>query len=104
MVPSERTVTVAVGHGKKAARHIDAWLRDGAYHPAPKRELAQFASNEELVCEVDASGLSLDVKDVSVLDGWPAPLQRAAKELLGQSSDPVARKALAQLAGLVSAT
>ena len=27
MVPAERTVTVAVGHGKKAARHIDAWLR-----------------------------------------------------------------------------
>ena len=27
MVPSERTVTVGVGHGKKAARHIDAWLR-----------------------------------------------------------------------------
>ena len=26
MVPSERTVTVATGHGKKAARHIDAWL------------------------------------------------------------------------------
>ena len=24
MVPSERTVTAAVGHGKKAARHIDA--------------------------------------------------------------------------------
>ena len=27
MVPSDRTVTVAVGHGKKAARCIDAWLR-----------------------------------------------------------------------------
>jgi 2-oxoacid:acceptor oxidoreductase delta subunit (pyruvate/2-ketoisovalerate family) len=27
MVPAERNVTVAVGHGKKAARHIDAWLR-----------------------------------------------------------------------------
>ena len=27
MVPAERTVTVAIGHGKKAARHIDAWLR-----------------------------------------------------------------------------
>ena len=27
MVPSERTVTVGVGHGKKAARQIDAWLR-----------------------------------------------------------------------------
>jgi NADPH-dependent glutamate synthase beta subunit-like oxidoreductase len=34
-VPSERTVTAAVGHGKKAARHIDAWLRGGAYRPAP---------------------------------------------------------------------
>lgn len=31
MVPSERTVTVAVGHGKKAARHIDAWLREMSY-------------------------------------------------------------------------
>jgi NADPH-dependent glutamate synthase beta subunit-like oxidoreductase len=27
MVPSERTVTVGVGHGSRAARHIDAWLR-----------------------------------------------------------------------------
>jgi 2-oxoacid:acceptor oxidoreductase delta subunit (pyruvate/2-ketoisovalerate family) len=27
MVPAERTVTVAVGHGKKAARNIDRWLR-----------------------------------------------------------------------------
>ncbi len=34
MVPSERTVTVAVGHGKKAARHIDGWLR-GAGVRAP---------------------------------------------------------------------
>ena len=30
MVPSERTVTIGVGHGKKAARHIDAWLRGSA--------------------------------------------------------------------------
>ena len=29
-VPSERTVTVAIGHGKKAARNIDAWLRTAA--------------------------------------------------------------------------
>ncbi len=27
MVPAERTVTVGIGHGKKAARSIDAWLR-----------------------------------------------------------------------------
>jgi 2-oxoacid:acceptor oxidoreductase delta subunit (pyruvate/2-ketoisovalerate family) len=42
MVPSERTVTVAVGHGKKAARHIDAWLRGGAYASPPKHEIADF--------------------------------------------------------------
>jgi 2-oxoacid:acceptor oxidoreductase delta subunit (pyruvate/2-ketoisovalerate family) len=40
MVPSERTVTVAVGHGKKAARYIDAWLRGAVYAPAEKHELA----------------------------------------------------------------
>ncbi len=42
MVPSERTVTVGVGHGKKAARHIDAWLRGEVYAPAEKHELADF--------------------------------------------------------------
>jgi 2-oxoacid:acceptor oxidoreductase delta subunit (pyruvate/2-ketoisovalerate family) len=42
MVPSERTVTVAVGHGKKAARHIDAWLRGATYEPAPKHELVTY--------------------------------------------------------------
>jgi 2-oxoacid:acceptor oxidoreductase delta subunit (pyruvate/2-ketoisovalerate family) len=40
MVPSERTVTVAVGHGKKAGRHIDAWLRGADYIPVEKHELA----------------------------------------------------------------
>jgi 2-oxoacid:acceptor oxidoreductase delta subunit (pyruvate/2-ketoisovalerate family) len=44
MVPSERTVTVAVGHGKKAARHIDAWLRGGNYAPLPAHKLAAFES------------------------------------------------------------
>jgi formate dehydrogenase beta subunit len=42
MVPSERTVTVAVGHGKKAARNIDAWLRGEVYTPPPKHPLASF--------------------------------------------------------------
>ena len=37
MVPGERTVTVAVGHGKKAARHIDAWLRGAHATTAPRR-------------------------------------------------------------------
>ncbi|MGA2877420.1 MAG: NAD(P)-binding protein [Bryobacteraceae bacterium] len=42
MVPDERTVTVAVGHGKKAARNIDAWLRGDAYRQPPKHEVAAF--------------------------------------------------------------
>ena len=42
MVPAERTVTVAIGHGKLAARHIDGWLRDDAYAPPPEAELAGF--------------------------------------------------------------
>lgn len=43
MVPTERSVTVATGHGKKAARHIDAWLRGIALaHPA-KHPIIGFA-------------------------------------------------------------
>ena len=40
MVPAERTVTVAVGHGKKAARNIDAYLHGETYEATPKHELA----------------------------------------------------------------
>ena len=42
MVPAERNVTVAIGHGKKAARHIDAWLRGTRLAPAPKHATATF--------------------------------------------------------------
>jgi NADPH-dependent glutamate synthase beta subunit-like oxidoreductase len=42
MVPSERTVTIGVGHGKKAARHIDAWLRGAAAESRPKHDVATF--------------------------------------------------------------
>ncbi|MFO1326012.1 MAG: NAD(P)-binding protein [Rubrivivax sp.] len=42
MVPADRNVTVAVGHGKKAARHIDAWLRGTRLEPVPKHASASF--------------------------------------------------------------
>jgi NADPH-dependent glutamate synthase beta subunit-like oxidoreductase len=42
MVPSDRTVTIGVGHGKKAARNIDAWLRGESYIKPPKHDLATF--------------------------------------------------------------
>jgi Pyruvate/2-oxoacid:ferredoxin oxidoreductase delta subunit len=36
MVPSDRSVTIAVGHGKHAARHIDAYLKGDKYTRAPR--------------------------------------------------------------------
>ncbi len=42
MVPSDRTMTSAIGHGKKAAHHIDAWLRGETYAAPPKHGLAAF--------------------------------------------------------------
>ena len=42
MVPAERTVTVAIGHGKKAARNIDAWLRGAPCEPGPRHDLAGY--------------------------------------------------------------
>lgn len=43
MVPAERTITTAVGHGKKAARCVDAFLRGSSYAPAAKHELAALS-------------------------------------------------------------
>lgn len=43
MVAGERTVTVSVGHGKRAARHIHAWLRGESYQPAIKHPAVSFA-------------------------------------------------------------
>jgi 2-oxoacid:acceptor oxidoreductase delta subunit (pyruvate/2-ketoisovalerate family) len=40
MVDSERTVTASVGHGKRAARTIDAWLRGSAYAAPARPDLA----------------------------------------------------------------
>jgi NADPH-dependent glutamate synthase beta subunit-like oxidoreductase len=42
MVRAERTVTVAIGHGKKAARSIDAWLAGKPEHAGERHELAPF--------------------------------------------------------------
>ncbi len=42
MVPAERTVTVGVGHGKRAAREIDAWLRATHLERPAKHPSAEF--------------------------------------------------------------
>ncbi len=42
MVPSDRTVTVGVGHGKRAARNIDAYLRGRTHDAGEKAPEASF--------------------------------------------------------------
>jgi NADPH-dependent glutamate synthase beta subunit-like oxidoreductase len=42
MTPSERTVTIATGHGKKAARYIDAFLKQADYTKAEKHPLVGY--------------------------------------------------------------
>jgi formate dehydrogenase beta subunit len=44
LVPAQRSVTIATGHGKKAARHIDAWLKGTQYAAAPKHAVIEFAA------------------------------------------------------------
>lgn len=41
-VAGERSVTISVGHGKRAARHIDAWLRGAGYQPPEKAPVVSF--------------------------------------------------------------
>ena len=43
MVPEQRSVTIATVHGKKAARHIDAWLRGTTYAAPPKQPVITFS-------------------------------------------------------------
>jgi len=42
MVPAERSVTVAIGHGRRAADNVDAWLRNTEAAAASELELAGF--------------------------------------------------------------
>jgi len=43
MVQGQRTVTVGIGHGKLAARNIDAWLSGKTWEHPARHELATFA-------------------------------------------------------------
>ena len=42
MVPAQRSVTYAVGHGSTAARHIDAFLRDAGFNAPASPPIATF--------------------------------------------------------------
>ncbi len=56
MVPSGRTATVAVGHGARAARRIDAWLRGATLEEPPQQRSASFENlNTWYYSDADAS-------------------------------------------------
>ena len=42
LIPAGGSVTDAIGHGKRAARAIDAWLAGSEYRPPERAELASF--------------------------------------------------------------
>lgn len=42
LVPGERSVAVAIGHGKKAARFIDSYLKQSPYQPNTQKPLVNF--------------------------------------------------------------
>lgn len=89
MVPSERTVTVAVGHGKLAARNIDAWLRGGVYRHAAVPPIVDYGMlNLPVFSDADPTpqrALSLAARDdfAEVLSGLTeAEARREAQRCL----------------------
>ena len=50
MVPLQRTVTAAVGHGKKAASSIDAWLRRASDQTSVQRRVVTFEMLHPPIC------------------------------------------------------
>ncbi len=49
LVPGDRTVTSAVGHGRKAARHIDAWLARDVRSAAPSPQVDRKSVSFEML-------------------------------------------------------
>jgi len=63
MAPSDRTVTVAVGHGKKAAHYVDAYLRGVTYAPPKKARAGELRPAERLVLRRRARHRAADDRD-----------------------------------------
>ena len=83
MVPGERTVAVAVGHGKIAARNIDGWLRGKPYTEPQKAPVVSFAMlHLPIFTDVDATSQT----------ALPAPQRlRGFDEVLAGLSEQEAR-------------
>ena len=66
-MPSERTATVAIGHGKQAALGIDAYLAGHDLIDPPRGELATFERPQHLVLRRCATSTPTRAR------GGPAP-------------------------------
>ena len=73
MIGGARTMTAAVGHGKKAARNIDAWLRGEVYESAPKHPIVDFADAQPADvprCRSPAAGGDSGRRSAGVSTRW----------------------------------
>jgi formate dehydrogenase (NADP+) beta subunit len=83
MVPSVRTVTVATGHGKLAARNIDAWLRGQTYALPARPAVVSFDMlHLPVFSDVDPAAQQR-LNEVDRVAGFT--------EILGGLSEPTAR-------------
>jgi len=82
MIGGARTMTAAVGHGKKAARNIDAWLRGEVYDAPPKHAVVEFAALN-LPVFLDAARRQQDE--------IPAEKRKGFEEVVAGLSEPQAR-------------
>lgn len=82
MIPAERSITQATGHGKKAARHIDAWLKGQTYQKPTQAPI------------IDYTGLHLWFNTDATSSKQPVtrPAERTQfDEIVGGLSDEAAR-------------
>jgi formate dehydrogenase beta subunit len=82
MIGGARTMTAAVGHGKKAARNIDAWLRGETYENVTKHPIVRFeALNLPIFLDADRRQ-HLEI---------PAARRKGFEEVVAGLSEPEAR-------------
>ncbi len=96
MVPGERTVTVGIGHGKLAARNIDAWLRGETWTHPPRHELAIVRQAQHLVLLGRAEGAAPGARH-----GAPAVDVRGSRRRLRRRDRAVRSAALPVLRQLL---
>ena len=71
LVPGERTVTAAIGHGKRAARHLDAWLRGTVRTARPKSPSVSFSMLHLPLFSDAAPSMEARLPPEARTDGFP---------------------------------